>query len=72
MDVGVLKLFPGISATTVRNFLQEPLKGCVLETYGAGNAPDNRPELLAELREASDRGVVIVNITQCWKGTGVK
>ncbi len=41
-NVGVLKLFPSITEQTIRNFLLPPLKGCVLETYGTGNAPDNR------------------------------
>lgn len=40
-----------------------------METYGAGNAPSNRPEIIEVLKEAIDRGVVIVNCTQCPKGT---
>lgn len=66
--VAVLRLFPGISAAVVKNLLAPPIKGLVLETYGVGNAPDNDPELMAVLKEASDRGVVIVNCTQCLKG----
>jgi lysophospholipase len=45
-----------------------PVQGVVLETFGAGNAPQ-RPDLMAALREASDRGVIIVAITQCTKGS---
>jgi lysophospholipase len=41
----------------------------VLETYGSGNAPDRRRDLLDALAEATARGVVIVNCTQCHKGT---
>lgn len=67
-NVGVLKLFPGISDATVKNFLLEPLEGCVLETYGTGNAPSNRPEFVKILRDAVQRGVIIVNITQCHQG----
>ncbi|KAI8647158.1 asparaginase-domain-containing protein [Parasitella parasitica] len=66
-NVGSLRLFPGINDTTIRAFLAPPLQGVVLETFGAGNAPA-RPTLLAALKEASDRGVVIVNCTQCRKG----
>lgn len=66
--VAVLRLFPGISAAVVKNLLAPPIKGLVLETYGVGNAPDNDPELMAVLKEATDRGVVIVNCTQCLKG----
>ena len=68
-NVGVLKLFPGVSDATVRNFLLEPLEGCVLETYGTGNAPNNRPEFIKIITEAIKRGVIIVNVTQCHQGT---
>lgn len=68
-NVACLRIFPGISTETVRNFLRPPLRGLVIESYGSGNAPDNRPDLLAVLKEASDRGVVLVNCTQCHKGT---
>jgi L-asparaginase len=66
--VGVMRLFPGISAQVARNMLQPPLEGLVIETYGAGNAPDNDPEFLAAIAEACERGVVIVNCTQCVRG----
>ncbi|GAN10274.1 60 kDa lysophospholipase-like isoform X2 [Mucor ambiguus] len=66
-NVGSLRLFPGINDSTIRAFLAPPLQGVVLETFGAGNAPAH-PALLAALKEASDRGVVIVNCTQCRKG----
>ena len=39
-----------------------------LETFGAGNAPDRGDDLIGALRDASDRGVVIVNVTQCLRG----
>ncbi|XP_070776402.1 60 kDa lysophospholipase isoform X1 [Enoplosus armatus] len=68
-NVGLLRLFPGITAATVRAFLQPPMQGVVLETYGSGNAPDNRPDLLEELKKATDSGVIIVNCTQCLRGT---
>ncbi|XP_052699025.1 L-asparaginase-like isoform X2 [Crassostrea angulata] len=67
-NVGLLRMFPGITTQTVRAFLQPPMQGVVLQTYGAGNAPDNRPDLLNVLKEASNIGVVIINITQCTKG----
>ncbi|XP_061173483.1 L-asparaginase-like isoform X2 [Saccostrea echinata] len=67
-NVGLLRMFPGITTQTVRAFLQPPMQGVVLQTYGAGNAPDNRPDLLSVLKEASNIGVIILNITQCTKG----
>ena len=66
--VGEMRLFPGVRAQVVENFLKPPLQGLVLETFGVGNAPDRDPELLAALKAATDRGVVIVSCTQCLKG----
>jgi L-asparaginase len=66
--VAGLRLFPGISVDIVKNFLQPPIRGLILETYGIGNAPEDS-ELLAALKAASDRGVIIVNCTQCLRGT---
>uniref|UniRef100_A0A8C6WV41 asparaginase n=1 Tax=Neogobius melanostomus TaxID=47308 RepID=A0A8C6WV41_9GOBI len=68
-NVGLLRLFPGITAATVRAFLQPPMQGVVLETYGSGNAPDNRKDLLEELKKATNSGVIIINCTQCLRGT---
>uniref|UniRef100_A0A6Q2Z2W1 asparaginase n=1 Tax=Esox lucius TaxID=8010 RepID=A0A6Q2Z2W1_ESOLU len=68
-NVGLLRLFPGITVETVKSFLQPPMEGIVLETYGSGNAPDNRTDLLNELRKATERGVIMVNCTQCLRGT---
>ncbi|KAJ2726550.1 hypothetical protein GGI07_000492 [Coemansia sp. Benny D115] len=67
-NVATLRLFPGISPSAVRAFLAPPIQGIVLETFGAGNAPDARPAILEALSEASERGVVIVNVTQCQRG----
>jgi len=69
-DVGVvaLRLFPGITADTLRNVLRDPVRGLVLETYGSGNAPSRDAALLAVVREAVARGVVVVNVSQCLRG----
>ncbi|XP_014646070.1 PREDICTED: 60 kDa lysophospholipase [Ceratotherium simum simum] len=66
-DVGLLRLYPGIPAALVRAFLQPPLKGVVMETFGSGNGP-TKPDLLQELRAAAERGLVIVNCTHCLQG----
>jgi L-asparaginase/Glu-tRNA(Gln) amidotransferase subunit D len=47
--------------------LQVAVKGIVLRTFGAGNAPDNNPDFLAALKEAHDMGIVIINTTQCMR-----
>jgi L-asparaginase len=45
------------------------LQGLVLETFGVGNGPDQNEEFLAALADATARGVVIVDCTQCLEGT---
>lgn len=82
MDTNVmyLNLFPGLTADAIEYFLAKPgLKGVVMRTYGAGNAPTNK-QFIKVIKEAVERGVVIVNTTQCYNGmvdpnkyqTGVK
>lgn len=67
--VAILKLFPGITESVVEALLNVPdLKGVVLETFGSGNAPTH-DWLYRHLRAAVDRGVVIVNKTQCNTGS---
>jgi L-asparaginase len=68
VQIGVMTLFPGISAEVVRNFLRSPVQGMVLKTYGVGNAPDNDPQLIEALHEATERGVCIVSVSQCLEG----
>jgi L-asparaginase len=68
VEVIALRLFPGIGAETLRNVLRDPVRGVVLETYGSGNAPSRDAALLAALRAATERGVVMVNVTQCLRG----
>ncbi|CAD5122432.1 DgyrCDS10856 [Dimorphilus gyrociliatus] len=66
--VALLRLFPSITAEAVKSFLQPPMLGLVIESYGAGNGPDVRTDLLKLFKEATDRGVLLVNITQCYRG----
>ncbi|PVV04893.1 hypothetical protein BB560_000596 [Smittium megazygosporum] len=67
-SVATLRLFPGMTNTTLKAFLSADIKGIILETYGSGNVPILKGKLLEYLSEASSRGVVIVNVTQCTKG----
>jgi len=64
----VLSLFPGIRREMIQGMLSIPdLKGVILRTFGSGNAPQDK--WLGELlHKATERGVVIVNITQCAGG----
>lgn len=68
-NIAILKLFPGIQENVVAATLAiEGLKAVVLETYGSGNA-SRKEWFLRRLRDASERGVVIVNVTQCSAGS---
>lgn len=67
--VTVLPVFPGVQAEHWQGLLNDKVKGAVLLSYGAGNAPDKDPALLSVLKKASDRGVVIVNVSQCGAGS---
>lgn len=68
-NVGILRIFPSISTSTFRAFLAPPMKGVVLQSFGSGNVPANRKDLLDELNAACNRGVIIVNCTQCPTGS---
>lgn len=67
--VTILPVFPGVQVTHWQGLLNESVRGAVLLSYGAGNAPDKDPALLALLKTATDRGVVIVNVSQCGAGS---
>ena len=67
-EVVILKLFPGISNLVIESILNIPnLKGVVLETYGSGNAP-NSESFIGLLKKAIEKGIKIVNVTQCISG----
>ena len=67
-NVMYLSLFPGITNAMLRHAFETPgLKGVVLKTYGAGNAP-NDPEFLQVISDAVKKGLVIVNVSQCDNG----
>ncbi|TRY32421.1 asparaginase [Aliiglaciecola sp. M165] len=65
--IGVVTLYPGISAEVIRNTLQQPVKALILLSYGVGNAPQN-PELLAQLEQAQQNDIIVLNCTQCVSG----
>lgn len=68
-NVGLLKLFPGISEPYIASVLDSKnLKGIILETYGAGNATTKK-WFLSLLEKAIAKGVYIVNVTQCSGGS---
>jgi L-asparaginase len=67
--VAILKLFPGLRKEVLDGVLNIPgLKGLILETYGAGNAP-TEPWLLEALATAIAGGLHIIDVTQCSGGS---
>jgi L-asparaginase len=67
-SVIILKLFPGIAEIVVKNALNiVGLKGVILETYGAGNAPTDK-WFIEALSQAINKGIIIYNVTQCKGG----
>lgn len=68
-DVVVFSLFPGIQENIVRELLQvKELRSIVMRSFGSGNAPQSL-WLKHLLADAAERGVVIVNISQCVAGS---
>jgi len=70
MDRGVMfiDLHPGMTQPTLHHLLSTPdIKGIVLRTYGAGNAPTSG-WFIEEIAQAVSHGIVIVNVTQCVNG----
>ena len=67
-NVIIFSLFPGIEEHLIRHVLDAPeLRSIVMRSYGSGNAPQ-QPWLMNLLRKASERNVVVVNISQCISG----
>lgn len=66
--IAVLKLFPGITPEVVKSIINsEHIKGIVIETYGSGNAP-TEPWFIDLLQQATERNIVLLNVTQCKAG----
>ncbi|KAK4502165.1 hypothetical protein PRZ48_005590 [Zasmidium cellare] len=65
--VVVIKIYPGLTPALLTLILSTTsIRGAVLETLGAGNIP---LDLIPALQSAVQRGVTIVNVTQCLHGS---
>lgn len=66
--VASVDIFPGIQPAMLdKMFTALELHGVVLQTFGTGNAPSNR-DFLASIGAAVDRGIIVVDVTQCREG----
>ncbi|KAH6648994.1 asparaginase [Truncatella angustata] len=68
--VACVRIFPGIKPEMI-NFISNipDLKGLILETFGMGNAPSGVDGSLTKaIRSAVERGITVVNVSQCTNG----
>lgn len=67
-NIAILKVFPGMQHEYVEGVLNiRGLKAVVMETFGSGNAPSGA-WFVDLLKKAVERGIIIVNVTQCLSG----
>lgn len=67
-NVGILKIFPGISKSWTEAALMAPgIRAVILETFGAGNAPTDS-WFIDAVTKTTQSGRVVVNVTQCGGG----
>ena len=67
-NVVVFSLFPGVQESIISHVTDAPeLRSVVMRTYGSGNAPQ-QPWMFELLKKATEKGVNIVNISQCLSG----
>jgi L-asparaginase len=70
-NILLIKIFPGLTEQVWKNMLDIPdIHGVILETFGSGNAP-TESWFLEMLKEALDKGIPVIDITQCVAGSVV-
>jgi L-asparaginase len=68
-NLAILKLFPGISRAVVEStFNIRRLRAVILETFGAGNAPE-QDWFIQSMKDALQQGIIVMNVTQCNTGS---
>jgi L-asparaginase len=67
-NIGVLKLYPGISKNAVDAITESAVAAIVLETFGSGNTT-TADWFTESLQGAINRGKIIVDISQCQGGS---
>jgi L-asparaginase len=68
-QVVILKIFPGINRSIFEAISGiDGLKGIVLESFGSGNVP-NLPWFDHCIEKAVEKGIIILNISQCAGGS---
>ncbi|MCC5855012.1 MAG: asparaginase [Idiomarina sp.] len=67
-EIGVVTLYPGMSAQIIDSLVKQPVKALILQSFGVGNAP-HFGALPEAIGRAVAAGIPVVNCTQCFKGT---
>lgn len=67
--VGTFRIYPGVDPGPIERMIPDGPQGfgLVLETFGSGNGPEK--QLRPVLERAIEDGVVVVNVSQCLRGT---
>lgn len=67
-NIAVFNFFPGVRGELLKSVIDTPgLKALILHSYGAGNVPQE-PWLRESIIEAQEKGIIVVNLSQCLKG----
>lgn len=67
----IVKIHPALKKEYLDTFLSiKDLRGVILETYGSGNAP-TADWFINTIKHTIERGVVVLNVTQCKAGSVV-
>lgn len=68
-NILLVKMFPGMNQASIDYIFAYPnLKGLILETYGSGNVT-NESWFIEALKAIVDKGIPVVNVTQCSGGS---
>ena len=68
-SVATLFIYPGMPASIIDTLTQnDRLRAIVLLSFGSGNVPTRSSDLGEGLRRATDKGVLLINLTQCHRG----
>lgn len=63
-----VRVFPGLDPALLVGAIRAGVRGLVLEAYGTGTLPHLEGSLIPALREARDRGVPVLVVSQCHHG----
>lgn len=66
-DIGVVTLYPGMSANIIDSLVAQPVKALIIQSFGVGNAP-HTGALPAAIGRAVQAGIPVLNCTQCFSG----